>query len=325
MRRSAAVVVLLLTLAAVIGCAQAATQMRVSDILGDTAAPPRYSGQVTVQGIVSNATTVPPATWSNIKGEYDLTDQYGGVIHVRTPKLPPAQGVKLTVTGTIDRLKTPFELVEIPIFPWLWIALGVLGLLAIILVVLLLRKDRASVLAETAPAWGPTPVPTPAPFTPTPGLKKACPSCAAANEATAAFCESCGATLPAFVPTPTPSLRRPTDVTRVFEPIVAELLVLDGDGAVSSKRFDLTRKKQKIGRREDVEVRLADDDAVSREHAAIWCEEGDSTFYVQDLASSGGTSVNGQRVVKQALMDNDRIQVGRTKLLFRSFPGQEAK
>jgi len=40
-------------------------------------------------------------------------------------------------------------------------------------------------------------------------------------------------------------------------------------------------------------------------------------FYVQDLASANGTFVNGLRVVRQVLHDEDRIVVGQATLVFK--------
>jgi len=70
-----------------------------------------------------------------------------------------------------------------------------------------------------------------------------------------------------------------------------------------------------------------DDDAVSLQHFKIRAEkpdaisEGGATrdkqFYLYDLATTNGTKVNGERVLRHALRDGDRIEIGRTGLAFK--------
>ena len=57
-----------------------------------------------------------------------------------------------------------------------------------------------------------------------------------------------------------------------------------------------------------------DDDAVSREHARIKFDEG--AFYIDDLLSSNGTMVNGQRIQRHELRDRDEIRIGDTNMIF---------
>ena len=51
---------------------------------------------------------------------------------------------------------------------------------------------------------------------------------------------------------------------------------------------------------------------ISREHAAIAYAEG--RFFVEDLGSTNGTQVNGERKPRQPLVDGDEIQLGKLRL-----------
>jgi hypothetical protein len=59
---------------------------------------------------------------------------------------------------------------------------------------------------------------------------------------------------------------------------------------------------------------IDDDDRVSRKHAAIAFKR--DRWIIKDLHSSNGTFVNGQKVHAISLREGDRIQVGRTVMLF---------
>lgn len=83
----------------------------------------------------------------------------------------------------------------------------------------------------------------------------------------------------------------------------------DGDTVV-----DLVGSVTVLGRGTDVDLRLADT-GISRRHAEIRTEG--EHLVVVDLASTNGTTVNGQPVDRQRLHDGDRIEVGRTVLTFR--------
>ncbi len=66
-----------------------------------------------------------------------------------------------------------------------------------------------------------------------------------------------------------------------------------------------------IGRGRGADLVLAEP-TISRAHAAIgWDGEG---FFVQDLGSTNGTSVNGDPGHKIALVDGDEIQIGKLVL-----------
>lgn len=62
-----------------------------------------------------------------------------------------------------------------------------------------------------------------------------------------------------------------------------------------------------VGRKVDKDLVISDP-RVSRDHAAIISEDG--TFYVLDQGSKHGTFVNGERVERQKLRQNDRLEFG---------------
>lgn len=60
---------------------------------------------------------------------------------------------------------------------------------------------------------------------------------------------------------------------------------------------------------------------ISRAHAAIGWERGDG-FFVQDLGSTNGTTVNGKSEKRSALADGDEIQMGKLRLRIQLPDGQ---
>ena len=68
-----------------------------------------------------------------------------------------------------------------------------------------------------------------------------------------------------------------------------------------------------VGRGDDVEYRIKDRKA-SRRHACIFAVH--NRFYLQDLNSTNGTRLNGERVTSAALADGDLVQFGATLCRF---------
>jgi hypothetical protein len=314
MRAKDVIVLSLLTLgmAALQGCAP---KQPVSDL---TEKPERFANQrVTVAGTVLNSQALTPRGPDDFKGEFDLSDD-SGIIHVKTRRNPPANGVWRKVTGLLDVSVLPPLLVEGQgLSTPLMVALGVLVIVAVVLVVLLVSRSRGT----DGSGNGPPPPPPP------PGVK--CPKCGEPNDADAKYCEHCGKALkepeppgPTVVVGPETAGRgdKPTTVIPIEpeERPLADLTVIDGPGAKYGTRFELQKHRQKIGRADGMGIRLLDD-TVSREHASIWWDDG--VFYIQDEASKGGTLVNGETVARHVLADDDLIQLGKTKLVFRVLPG----
>ena len=87
----------------------------------------------------------------------------------------------------------------------------------------------------------------------------------------------------------------------------------DGPGEFVPWRANLLT----IGRTPDNNLALSDTE-VSRHHARITRQpEG---FVIEDLNSTNGTFVNGERVTRQLLRHGDEIQIGQTRLIFQA-PG----
>ena len=73
----------------------------------------------------------------------------------------------------------------------------------------------------------------------------------------------------------------------------------------------LDRDWMVIGRGRSADLVIAEP-TISRAHAAIGCDaEG---FFMQDLGSTNGTKVNGQRAPLARLKDGDDLQLGKLQL-----------
>ncbi|MCX7944316.1 MAG: DUF4388 domain-containing protein [Deltaproteobacteria bacterium] len=75
-----------------------------------------------------------------------------------------------------------------------------------------------------------------------------------------------------------------------------------------------------IGRKSDIDIVIVED-MVSRMHAKIILNNGQ--VYIQDLGSTNGTFVNGERIKRVRLKEGDRILVGTS--LFRLEKGEAKK
>jgi hypothetical protein len=83
---------------------------------------------------------------------------------------------------------------------------------------------------------------------------------------------------------------------------------------VNGRAYDLKKPSVVIGRSKDCDIRVSDPN-ISRQHAEIR-QEG-STYWIVDLGSTNGTSVNGRALKRAKLDDEDRITLGSTELVFR--------
>jgi hypothetical protein len=70
-----------------------------------------------------------------------------------------------------------------------------------------------------------------------------------------------------------------------------------------------------IGRGSDVDVQLADT-GVSRRHGELLLQPNGQHTY-RDLGSTNGTIVNGRKVHEVTLVDGDRLEIGRSELIYR--------
>lgn len=85
-------------------------------------------------------------------------------------------------------------------------------------------------------------------------------------------------------------------------------------GKDNGQHFAIRGAQATIGREATNQIQLRDTE-VSRRHARI-IRTDEANFEIVDNASSNGTYVNGRRVQAQVLKSGDRIQVGRTLLIF---------
>lgn len=158
-----------------------------------------------------------------------------------------------------------------------------------------------------APQPQPQPKPQPKPQPPTPKpapvVTKVCPACQRANKQSAAFCVGCGRTFGPLRPA----------ILRVVEPVRA------------AWEMPVARSPMMLGRASEAEdyypefdMTFYDEgDYVSRRHARI--TQGKGGYFVADLGSSNGTTLNGQSLTPNhayLLHNGDRIKVGLVVLQF---------
>jgi FhaA, N-terminal domain/FHA domain len=113
-----------------------------------------------------------------------------------------------------------------------------------------------------------------------------------------------GATMIYKPRTPLPADGPPADVALAQEVVT---LTLDG------KRHEVDKRRVVIGRSKECDIQLADPN-VSRRHAELR-QEG-SAYWLVDLDSTNGSSVNGHRAARAKLETGDTITIGSTDLLF---------
>lgn len=97
---------------------------------------------------------------------------------------------------------------------------------------------------------------------------------------------------------------------------MASLYVIRGKD--NGQHFAIRGVNATIGRESTNQIQLHDTE-VSRTHAKI-ARSGPSQFEIFDCNSSNGTFVNSRRVKSQVLRSGDRVQVGRSLLIFTGGP-----
>jgi hypothetical protein len=85
-------------------------------------------------------------------------------------------------------------------------------------------------------------------------------------------------------------------------------------GVDSGKIFPLEGNELHIGRHAQCEIVLSDLE-VSRRHLKI--SKMDGKWVVDDLGSTNGTWINGQRIVKQEVYPGDQVEIGQTVFILR--------
>lgn len=107
---------------------------------------------------------------------------------------------------------------------------------------------------------------------------------------------------PATVPGFGVSLIPPANATRPDRAVLTVLL-----GINAGEAFALERRETVIGRSREANI-LVEDAGISRRHVCIRRKGG--SYVLEDLGSTNGVFVNGQRVERTELEDGDRIQIG---------------
>lgn len=92
--------------------------------------------------------------------------------------------------------------------------------------------------------------------------------------------------------------------------VVPEVVSLDENGT----KHEIDKASVVIGRSKECDIRLADPN-VSRRHAELR-QEG-TAYWILDLGSTNGVTVNGRKQQRTKLEHEDRITVGSTDLVFR--------
>ncbi|MGD2117429.1 MAG: FHA domain-containing protein [Chromatiales bacterium] len=79
------------------------------------------------------------------------------------------------------------------------------------------------------------------------------------------------------------------------------------------KNIPLRHDSMIIGRKSESDIRL-DENLVSARHARIFQKNG--RVYIDDMSSTNGTRVNGERINEARLQTGDQISIGNYKLVF---------
>jgi pSer/pThr/pTyr-binding forkhead associated (FHA) protein len=82
---------------------------------------------------------------------------------------------------------------------------------------------------------------------------------------------------------------------------------------LGGKRHELANRSLVVGRSRDCDISV-DDPNVSRRHAEIKHENG--AYWIVDLGSTNGVTVNGERVKRAKLEPDDSVVLGTTELRF---------
>ncbi len=110
-----------------------------------------------------------------------------------------------------------------------------------------------------------------------------------------------------------------------MDPVTGWLVCIDGTN--KGKDYRLHSAKNMIGRSEKMDVCIAGDDTVSRDiHAIVSFEPRKSIFRIYQGESKSLVYLNGEEVINpEELKAYDCIEIGKTKLLFIPFCGENFK
>ncbi len=103
--------------------------------------------------------------------------------------------------------------------------------------------------------------------------------------------------------------------TAVILPEIPPAWLLIEELEMPEKRYELKGRVISIGTSDDNEIILKDK-AVSRHHAKIRIEG--KKYFIYDVASTNGTKVNGRKITKKWIKEGDSIEVGHTRITFKT-------
>ena len=103
--------------------------------------------------------------------------------------------------------------------------------------------------------------------------------------------------------------QKENSASRARPPSGASAVVLSG--FYEGLELCLDRERLVIGRGRKADLALAEA-TISRAHAAVGFDG--ASFYVEDLGSTNGTMVNGARISRQVLKNDDEIQMGKLRI-----------
>lgn len=86
-------------------------------------------------------------------------------------------------------------------------------------------------------------------------------------------------------------------------------------GRNEGKEYMIFKPVTVLGRSELVDLPVFGDPDISERHAQIVAQG--QKYFIEDLGSYAGTYVNGQKITKEMLRDEDEIVIGKTRFLFR--------
>jgi predicted component of type VI protein secretion system len=86
-------------------------------------------------------------------------------------------------------------------------------------------------------------------------------------------------------------------------------------GGKDQKTYELDKPRLEVGREPGCEIHI-DNLGISRKHCAF--VNRNDTFVVQDLGSSNGTYVNGNKITEYYLNDGDEVIIGKYSLKFHN-------
>lgn len=115
-----------------------------------------------------------------------------------------------------------------------------------------------------------------------------------------------------------------TVVTRIEKlaiPKDEKAYILFISGPLIGKMYLLDQEETLIGRSEDAEINITDA-RISRHHLKICVAEGHAV--IEDLGSTNGTFVNGERITRQALQNGDKVHIS-SNTLFKFALGDAAE